>query len=58
MPYSCISRIKTGARTVSLSPEAARVLTGIPCGDGNPWVIKGRKTGDRLCLIAGQRCLV
>ena len=27
---------KTGARTVSLSPEAARVLAGIPRVEGNP----------------------
>jgi len=38
---------KTGARTVSLSPEAARVLAGIPRTEGNPWVIQGRKKGER-----------
>jgi len=49
---------KTGARTVSLSPEAVRVLAGIPREDGNPWVIQGRKPGERLCFIDRQWCLV
>ena len=49
---------KTGARTVSLSPEAVRVLAGIPRADGNPWVIQGRKQGERLCFIDRQWCLV
>ena len=49
---------KTGARTVALSPEAARVLAGIPRGEGNPWVIRGRKKGERLCTIDRQWCLV
>ncbi len=39
---------KTGARTVSLSPEAARVLAGIPRVEGNPWVIQGRVKGERM----------
>ena len=42
---------KTGARTVSLSPEAARVLAGIPRTEGNPWVIQGRKKGERLRFV-------
>ena len=33
---------KTGARTVSLSPEAAKLLAGIPRVPGNPFVIAGR----------------
>ena len=33
---------KTGARTVSLSPEAADLLTGIPRVPGNPFVVAGR----------------
>ena len=33
---------KTGARTVSLSPEAADVLDGIPRTLGNPFVVAGR----------------
>ena len=33
---------KTGARTVSLSPEAAAVLAGIPRLPDNPFVIAGR----------------
>ncbi len=49
---------KTGARTVSLSPDAVRVLTGIPRAEGNPWVIQGRKKGGRLCFIDRQWCLV
>ncbi len=46
-----LAETKTGARTVSLSPEAVRVLAGIPRSDGNPWVIQGRKTGERLYCI-------
>ena len=39
---------KTGARTVSLSPEAAAVLAGIPRVAGNPHVIPGRIKGRRM----------
>ena len=46
-----LAETKTGARTVSLSPEAVRVLAGIPRSEDNPWVIQGRKTGERLCFI-------
>ena len=53
-----LAETKTGARTVSLSPEAARVLAGMPRRDGNPWVIQGRKEGERLCFINRQWCLV
>ena len=49
---------KTGARTVSLSPEAKRVLAGIPRSQGNPWVIQGRKNGERLCFVDRQWCIV
>ena len=49
---------KTGARTVSLSPEAKRVLAGIPRIEGNPWVIQGRKKGERLCFIDRHWCIV
>ena len=49
---------KTGARTVSLSPEAARVLARIPHDEGNPWVIRGRKKGERLCFVDRHWCLV
>ncbi len=49
---------KTGARTVPLSPEAVRVLAGIPRAEGNPWVIQGRKPGERLGFIDRQWCLV
>ena len=53
-----LSDTKTGARTVSLSPEAARVLAGIPCAEGNPWVIQSRKKDERLCFIDRHWCLV
>ena len=49
---------KTGARTVSLSPEAAGVLAGIPRAGGNPWVIQDRKKGQRQPRIDRQWCLV
>ena len=49
---------KTGARTVPLSPEAVRVLAGLPRAEGNPWVIQGRKKGERLCYIDRQWWLV
>ena len=39
---------KTGPRTVSLSPGAARVLAAIPRAHNNPWVIAGREPGSRL----------
>ena len=39
---------KTGARTISLSPEAAGVLAGIPRVAGNPHVIPGRIKGARM----------
>ena len=39
---------KTGPRTVSLSPGAARVIAAIPRAHNNPWVIAGREPGSRL----------
>ena len=39
---------KTGPRTVSLSPGAARVLAATPRTHNNPWVIAGREPGSRL----------
>ena len=39
---------KTGPRTVSLSPGAARVLAAIPRTLNNQWVIAGREPGSRL----------
>ena len=39
---------KTGARVAPLSPEAARVLAGIPRVEGNPHVIPGQKPGTHL----------
>ncbi len=49
---------KTGARTVSLSPEAKRVLAGIPRAEGNPWVVQGRKKGERLGFVDRHWCIV
>ncbi len=43
-----LSDSKTGPRTISLSPEAARVLAELPRASGNPWVITGRKPGAHL----------
>ena len=42
---------KTGPRTISLSVEAADVLAAIPRVPGNPWVIPGARTGQRLSSI-------
>ena len=36
---------KTGERSIPLSPEAVKVLSGIPRIDGNPWVIPGKAEG-------------
>ncbi len=40
-----LSGRKTGPRTVFLSPEAVRVLEGLPRVLDNPWVIPGRNGG-------------
>ena len=39
---------KTGPRTISLSPEAAAVLSAIPHVDGNPFVIPGKIKGKAM----------
>ena len=39
---------RTGPRTVSLSPAAARVFATLPWLHGNPWPIAGAKPGSRL----------
>ena len=39
---------KTGARVVSLSPAAVRVLEGLPRRPGDPWVIPGKKPGTHM----------
>ena len=39
---------KTGARVVSLPPQAVVLLAALPREEGNPWVIRGRKPGVRL----------
>ena len=46
-----LSDSKTGPRTVSLSPEAARVLASLPRLSGNPWVVPGAKPGARLSSL-------
>ena len=43
---------KTGPRTVSLSPEAAKLLAGIPRMPGTPFVVAGRG-GRHLCCLDG-----
>ena len=42
---------KTGARVVSLSPPAVKLLAGLPRLPGDPWVIPGRKPGTHLRKI-------
>ena len=49
---------KTGPRTVSLSPEAADVLSAIPRVPGNPWVVPGTRPGQRLSSIFEPWCRV
>ena len=39
---------KTGGRVVPLGPEARAVLSSIPRGEINPWVIAGRLPGSHL----------
>ena len=39
---------KTGARVVPLSPSAVKLLADLPCHNGNPWVIPGRKPGTHM----------
>ena len=43
-----LSDSKTGARVVSLSGPAVKLLTGLPRLPGVPWVIPGRKPGTHL----------
>ena len=45
---------KTGARTVSLSPPAVKVLANLQRVPDNPWVMPGRKPGERLSGIGAQ----
>ena len=42
---------KTGARTVSLSQPAVKLLAGLPRLPDNPWIIPGRKPGMHLRKI-------
>ena len=49
---------KTGARTVSLSEDAVKVLEEVPRVPDNPWVITGRKPNKHLkSLDVGWRTL-
>ena len=43
-----LSDSKTGARVVSLSEPAVKLLAGLPRTPGDPWVIPGRKPGTHL----------
>ena len=38
----------TGARVVSLSPQAVKLLAGLPHQPGNPWVIHGKRPGTHM----------
>ena len=49
---------KTGPRTVPLSPEAARILAGLPRAAGSPWVIPGGGPDRHLSGIFWQWRLV
>ena len=42
---------KTGARVVSLSQPALRLLAGLPRMPGSPWVFPGKKPGEHLYAI-------
>ena len=42
---------KSGPRVVSLSPAAAEVLAAVPRLPCNPWVIAGRRPGQRLSTV-------
>ncbi len=45
---------KTGARTVTLSPEAVRVLSNLPQAPGTPWVIAAPRPGTRITNLSEQ----
>ena len=49
---------KTGARQVSLSPAARRVLAALPRLSDNPWVITGSRAGRRLANLNAQWVVV
>jgi len=53
-----LSNAKTGPRVVPRPSAVAAVLDRIPRDGNNPWVIQGRKKGERLCFIDRQWCLV
>ena len=47
-----LAETKTGARTVTLSPAAVRVLSDLPRVPGNPWVIAGPRPGTRIVNLS------
>ena len=49
-----LAESKTGARTVTLSPAAAKVLAELPRVADNPWVIASQRPGERLSNISAQ----
>jgi integrase len=42
---------KTGAKTITLSNAAAQVLEAVPRIEGVPWVIAGRRHGERMTSL-------
>ena len=49
-PPSC----QDGTRTVTLSPEAVRVIAGLPRAADTPWVIAGPHPGTRITNLSEQ----
>ncbi len=49
-----LAQTKTGARTVTLSPEAVQVLAGLPRVADTPWVIAGPRAGTRITNLSEQ----
>jgi len=49
-----LAQAKTGARTVTLSPEAVQVLSDLPRVADTPWVIAGPRAGTRITNLSEQ----
>ena len=49
-----LAQAKTGARTVTLSPEAVQVLAGLPRAADAPWAIAGPRPGTRISNLSEQ----
>ena len=49
-----LAQTKTGARTVTLSPEAVQVLAGLPREADTPWVIAGPRPATRITNLSEQ----